>query len=219
LQQFHVRIKHTKANDLAEHDNGPFEITHILPTYRPTPSGSWHLVELNEPFIWNGTDNILFDTAFTAPIIGNQSGQVRIISSPNGYRFVRSTTNQIDEETISFANYRPQIRFVYKELETSVTDIIEKPIISHLSSNFPNPFNPFTSIRYQVSGVTHVEINVYNVRGQRVRSLLNEQREPGHHTVDWDGTDTNGHPVSSGVYLYRMTVGEFNVTRRMLLIK
>jgi len=101
-------------------------------------------------------------------------------------------------------------------------------------TNFPNPFNPYTTIQFTVgamssspvnfgqgdmSATAHVVINVYNVRGQRVRTLLNEHREPGHHSVVWNGTDDFGRSVSSGIYLYRVVSGENTATRRMLLMK
>jgi len=90
---------------------------------------------------------------------------------------------------------------------------------TELFSNFPNPFNPETTIAFSLSNVGNVVINVYNVRGQRVRTLLNEQREPGHHSVVWNGTDDNGRAVSSGIYLYRIVAGEYTSMRRMLLLK
>ena len=101
----------------------------------------------------------------------------------------------------------------------SEDDIIEPALMTALLGNFPNPFNPTTSIKYQVSGITHVEINVYNVRGQRVRNLLNDHREPGHHSVVWDGRDDDGIQLSSGVYFVRMIADEYIETRRMMLMK
>jgi len=91
--------------------------------------------------------------------------------------------------------------------------------ISFSSYNYPNPFNPYTTIRYTIGNVENVVINVYNVRGQRVRTLLNEQREPGHHSVIWNGTDDSGRALSSGIYFYRIVAGENTATRRMLLMK
>jgi len=102
-------------------------------------------------------------------------------------------------------------------------DATVKPLVTGLIGNYPNPFNPYTSIRYQVSGIRpeNVEINVYNVRGQKVRTLLDGSRgfEAGIHSVDWDGRDDNGNQMSSGIYFYRMTAGDFRETRRMLLLK
>ena len=94
---------------------------------------------------------------------------------------------------------------------------------SGLIGNFPNPFNPETSIKYQVSGIEEqfVQIQVYNIRGQRVRTLLDGNREfgAGEHSVVWDGTDDSGRSLGSGVYFYRMQAGEDVSVRRMLLMK
>ena len=87
------------------------------------------------------------------------------------------------------------------------------------TNNFPNPFNPYTTIKFSIGEVGNVVLNVYNVRGQRVRTLQNEHREPGHHSVIWDGTDDYGRAMSSGIYFYRIVAGENVATRRMLLMK
>jgi endonuclease/exonuclease/phosphatase family metal-dependent hydrolase len=83
-----------------------------------------------------------------------------------------------------------------------------------LSQNYPNPFNPVTNIRYQVPEHSRVTIEVFNVTGQRVATLLNEDRQPGYHTVTF-----NGNGLASGVYLYRMQAGNFRQTMKFLLIK
>jgi len=71
----------------------------------------------------------------------------------------------------------------------------------------------------EISRTSHVNITVYNIRGQRVRTLVNEDIEAGFHTVEWNGTDDHGRIVGSGVYFYRMTAGDYNSNRRMLLMK
>jgi hypothetical protein len=94
--------------------------------------------------------------------------------------------------------------------------------------NYPNPFNPETTIKYQVSGstasqnesdVVNVRINVFNVRGQKIRSLVNEYNQPGEYSVVWNGRDDYGKPVGSGVYFYRLEAGDDVAVRRMLLLK
>jgi len=97
-------------------------------------------------------------------------------------------------------------------------------MITRLFANHPNPFNPSTSIRYQVSGImgqgnSHVQIDVYNVRGQLIRSLVNEEHKPGEYRVVWNGTDDRGQHVSSGIYFYVMRAGDFVESRRMILLK
>jgi len=91
--------------------------------------------------------------------------------------------------------------------------------LTTLLGNFPNPFNPETSIRFNVASAEHITINIYNTRGQLVRSLVNGAFEQGVHTAIWNGRDDNGNHVSSGYYLYKMRSGDFAQTRRMILIK
>ena len=88
-----------------------------------------------------------------------------------------------------------------------------------LLRNFPNPFNPVTQIHYQLQGTEDVSLVVYNVLGQRVRVLVQERQVAGYYRLAWDGEDAVGRPVSSGIYLYRLTAGKFAATRRMLLLK
>ena len=91
-----------------------------------------------------------------------------------------------------------------------------------LSQNFPNPFNPITTIQYSVVSelsLPHVTLKIYNSLGQEIRTLVNELQNPGHYTVTWDGEDALGNSAPSGVYFYRLSVGEFTATKRMVLMK
>lgn len=88
-----------------------------------------------------------------------------------------------------------------------------------ISQNYPNPFNPVTTIRYQLPEDVHVTIGVYNILGQRVRTLVNEEQAPGYYSVIWDGTNQSGMSVSSGMYLYRIQAGGYNEVRKMLFMK
>jgi len=103
--------------------------------------------------------------------------------------------------------------------EDDAVDVI--PNVSTLLGNFPNPFNPETTIQFSIGNVENVEINVYNVRGQRVRTLLDGSKEfeAGYHDVIWNGRDDRGQSVGSGVYFYRMVAGENTAVGRMLLLK
>ncbi len=97
------------------------------------------------------------------------------------------------------------------------------PKVFALSQNFPNPFNPQTVITYDVpekvgSGV-NVNIDIFNIHGQRVKNLVNETKEPGSYSAQWDGRNELGAHVSSGIYFYRIKAGEFVSTRKMVLLK
>jgi len=118
-------------------------------------------------------------------------------------------------------NWNPDDRPVNWGHIVSEVDKIESVCTTVLMGNFPNPFNPYTSIRYKVSGIgdQFVQIDIYNIRGQRVRSLVNEYMHTGEHKAIWNGKNDNGMPVSSGVYFYRFSSGDYTETRRMLLMK
>ncbi len=91
-----------------------------------------------------------------------------------------------------------------------------------LLQNYPNPFNPSTVITYQVHETgwqKPVQLTVYNTLGQKIRTLINARQTPGIYSVYWDGTDEYGSPVSSGVYLYRLSSGSYQETKKMTLTR
>ncbi|MFH1701313.1 MAG: cohesin domain-containing protein [Candidatus Zixiibacteriota bacterium] len=92
-----------------------------------------------------------------------------------------------------------------------------------LYQNRPNPFNPTTYIDFYIDGSSGgaetVRLDVFNILGQSVKTLVNEPLPPGMHTVVWDGTDNGGDMSASGVYLYRLRVGDNNQTKKMVLLK
>ncbi|OQY39884.1 MAG: hypothetical protein B6226_00910, partial [Candidatus Cloacimonetes bacterium 4572_65] len=93
------------------------------------------------------------------------------------------------------------------------------PLVSSLGGNYPNPFNPETTISYATSQAGRVTIDIYNLRGQKVKSLLNENKEAGNHTVVWNGTDENNNNVASGMFFYKMRAGKYSSTKKMILMK
>jgi len=91
-----------------------------------------------------------------------------------------------------------------------------------LSQNSPNPFNPSTTISYTIPegfAKLPVKLNVYNIRGQLVRTLVDQTQGAGAYSVNWDGSDSHGRRVSSGVYFYRLVAGDFVSTRKMVVLK
>ena len=87
-----------------------------------------------------------------------------------------------------------------------------------LGQNYPNPFNPSTIIPYQIPTTTHVRLEVFNLLGQRLATLVDGERPAGAHTAHWDATDAAGRAVGAGVYIYRLTGDGHTVSRRMVLI-
>ena len=94
------------------------------------------------------------------------------------------------------------------------------PAAFSLADNFPNPFNPATTIKYALPQAADVELTVYNVVGQPVRTLVAEHQSAGRYVVEWDATNDSGHSLAAGMYFYRLQVGEeFREVKKMLLIK
>ena len=108
-----------------------------------------------------------------------------------------------------------------------MTDVLERVLdpdksrVYHnrLEPNFPNPFNPSTTIVFSIQDPTRVTLSVYDVAGRQVRELVNERRERGAYKVEWDGRNDYGQAVASGVYFYRLTAGAFTDTRKMTMVK
>ncbi|NIT61527.1 MAG: T9SS type A sorting domain-containing protein [Aliifodinibius sp.] len=88
-----------------------------------------------------------------------------------------------------------------------------------VGQNYPNPFNPATRIRYALPRSEKVEVVVYDVSGQAVKSLISQHQPAGYHTLTWDGKNDAGNKVSSGLYYYRVVAGKHTVIKKMILLR
>lgn len=93
------------------------------------------------------------------------------------------------------------------------------PLDPSLSQNFPNPFNPETTVEYDLPRSGEVSMEIFNIRGQKVAVLQQGHVSAGHHLVSWNGVDQQGVQVASGIYFYRLRAGDYVETRRMTLLK
>jgi len=101
---------------------------------------------------------------------------------------------------------------------TSSNDLL-KPDVTALSGNYPNPFNPATTISFSNREAGQVSINIYNMKGQLVKTLINEYLEAAYHNIVWNGKDNTEKSVSSGIYFYKMKSGNYSNTKKMILMK
>jgi hypothetical protein len=97
-----------------------------------------------------------------------------------------------------------------------LTGVTEQPLPREfaLDQNYPNPFNPGSAISYAVPHTSHVRLEIFNLLGERVSTLVDETRQAGFYTVRFDGT-----ALASGIYFYRLTAGEVKMMKRMILVK
>ncbi len=109
--------------------------------------------------------------------------------------------------------------FNTSEVRETQTSEENRPSGFSLSQNYPNPFNPVTDFEFSLSTSAHVRIDVFNILGQKLVTLVDEVMKPGVYLADWDGKDEQGTPVSSGIYFYRMQAGDFSEMKKMVLLK
>jgi|GEM_PF-226243 len=98
-------------------------------------------------------------------------------------------------------------------------DAVELPTTFAMAQNYPNPFNPTTSIKYQLPEMSKVRIVIFNMLGQQVRTLVNTEQQAGYYEQVWDGLNSRGQQVSSGVYFYSIQAGKYQKTRKMILLR
>ncbi|MDC1038607.1 glycosyl hydrolase, partial [Candidatus Marinimicrobia bacterium] len=100
---------------------------------------------------------------------------------------------------------------------TNEEDLV--PVIYSLYQNHPNPFNPVTTLRYDLPENSFVNINIYDLMGRNIRSLVKSQQTAGYRSIQWNATNNLGEPVSAGMYIYMIQAGEFRQARKMVLLK
>ncbi len=180
----------------------------------------------------------LFRISNITGTVQNISRLFTIVDSPvdwlaieNQTGFIPAGENDINPLTISSDGLSPATYVAVIKVITDIGQILNIPITLEvysttppveqymLSQNYPNPFNPFTKIDYEVPKIGKVSIKVYNIRGQYVKTLINEQKEPGSYYTYWDGTDNLNRKVSSGVYFYQLDSSSSTKTKKMILIK
>lgn len=129
-------------------------------------------------------------------------------------------------------NYFYYVTCIYSEGESLPSNVLnfpypyvneldenQIPLVTKLYHNYPNPFNPSTTIAFSTKNTGKVKLNVYNIKGQLVRSLVDTNLNAGSHSVLWDGTDNTKRKVSSGIYLYRLETKDYTHTRKAMLMK
>ena len=88
-----------------------------------------------------------------------------------------------------------------------------------LNNNYPNPFNPLTTISYDLPEDGFVNVTIYDMLGRQVKTLMDQTQDAGYKSLIWNATNDYGKPVSAGIYLYQIQAGEYNSTKKMVLLK
>lgn len=164
------------------------------------------------------TQNIQIENAFVLKVFALSSGGSANYNSPNYHGFCvagQSTIGSLNSSAYSGGSgYIPTD--IEKENPQSNANLIKT---FELYQNYPNPFNPTTTIKYQLPRASQVKIEIYNILGQKVRTLVNKKQKPGKYEVVWNGRNDTGTRVGSGMYLYYMRAGDFTDVKKMLLLR
>ncbi len=136
-----------------------------------------------------------------------------------GFSWMYVRECEITEPMMRNQVVRDVILWMENEVNSDITEVEDVPAVNSLSQNFPNPFNPITTIKFGLRSKGHVSIKIYDVAGRLVRTLVNEVRDVGQHSETWDGMNDHNSPVASGVYFYKMNTNEFEQTKKMVLLR
>ena len=176
------------------------------------------------------TDEPMGGSALATPqVLADEAGVLTVVAHGDvvsegelALSLVFRPTTEIENTIVEIADnqtYDSEFGFNRLALPAPV-QLQTRPEAFALANNYPNPFNPATTIKYALPQAADVELTVYNVVGQVVRTLVAEHQSAGRYVVEWDATNDNGHSLSSGMYFYRLEAGgEFREVKKMLLLK
>ena len=188
----------------------------LFPSGKIVPTASHDLIEVREFAVGQRVDGLVLPEASggTAPLTYSLSPAL-----PAGLTF-DAVTRTITGTPQAAAETAYTYTVTDANGASASLALQTLPTTFALADNFPNPFNPATTIKYALPQAADVELTVYNVVGQVVRTLVAEHQSAGRYVVEWDATNDNGRSLSSGIYFYRLQAGsEFHEVKKMLLLK
>ncbi|MBK9333765.1 MAG: M28 family peptidase [Ignavibacteria bacterium] len=217
MNNFNIRFQNTTVSSLTG-----FVTTGWTTCYSPTsytvPGSGWQNIILTQPFQYSGGNLLVeicydnsaytqYSTINSTPASGMFWGRYGDLASSSG---CATTTWSSSTSPPGRAN----TRLTFSPITSVAGNSNTLPLSYELKQNYPNPFNPKTIINYQCSKINFVSLKVFDVLGKEVAVIVNEKQSPGTYEVEFDGSG-----LTSGVYFYRLTSGEFTDTKRMMLIQ
>jgi hypothetical protein len=167
------------------------------------------------------TDQKNLALIWTTPSI--RAGKVLVLRDVVADRLIDMTA--YENYDIPCPTQLPQGRFkIYLGTAEEVKDAADEPTNTRpsryrLYQNFPNPFNPSTSISFDLPSSGNVKLGIFNILGRRVITLIDEHLDTGSHLVQWNGRDSNGEAVAAGMYFARLAAGDYSASIKLILVK
>lgn len=181
-----------------------FQIILINPNYGDTPTGDGEIIFQYHTIANAGGNTIGIENH-------NQNDGLNYVYNDE---YVSSASPLENEFAIKFTTNSPS---VITAIDNPDNNVLPKKYI--LQQNYPNPFNPQTTISFSIPENGEIWLDIYNIYGQLVKTLIGGNKEAGSHSVIWNATNNNGNKVSSGIYFYRLKANDFIQTKKLLLLK
>ena len=123
------------------------------------------------------------------------------------------------DRNLQWSDWSEEKSFVFGTETDVESNTAKVPTESKLYMNYPNPFNPTTMIKFDISKAGHVKLAVYSIEGRLIRTLVDKNFNPGKFSINWDGRDVSGQQVPSGTYFYRLVTDKYDDVKKAILIK
>lgn len=187
-------------------------------------------IQAADPFIITDLNDCIHVLCKNDNYITNVSGEFESYDIVSQYSPVTTGKHKIgisSDNKIHFVFHYTTGGYNYDIYYTNFSFVTSTPTISSnaiplkyaLIGNYPNPFNPITTIAYQLPKMSNVSIKIYNSIGQLVKTLINQRQPANYYTIKWDGKDDLGRDLASGVYIYQLITDDFRMSRKMILIR
>ncbi|MCX6831860.1 MAG: T9SS type A sorting domain-containing protein, partial [candidate division Zixibacteria bacterium] len=151
------------------------------------------------------------------PVYGAETLSGDAVGKSAGSVITLKVNGEVAEQTVTWTGNGDRIRI--NELTTANKNNGNLPTSFTLKQNYPNPFNPETAIDYVVGQSGHVELAIYNILGDKIKTLVSGYQAAGSYTIKWQADADGGTSVASGVYFYKLTAGDYTDTKKMTLLK
>lgn len=201
--------------------NGEIDLTWTSPADDgPDSSVSYYVIQLSLlPFGEFDTAGIVVYPSPPTPLATGANQQFTLTSLEMGARYYLAIRSVDAEGNVSALSNLDSAVATYSIIAGIDDDQSGLPEEYSLDQNYPNPFNPSTTIAYALPEAEDVLLQVFNINGQLVNTLIRERQSAGYHELEWDGRSTSGNQVATGLYLYRIVTSNFVESKKMMLIK
>jgi hypothetical protein len=211
MSSFTVKMQNTTQTSLTGWVTSGW--TTCLTTTYTVPGTGWQYIDMTTPLLYNGT-NVLIEVCYDNAAYTQYSPVFATSATGMTWGYYTDNSTGCTMTGGALQSVRPNITMFFTPAVGTNNQISAIPVKYDLKQNYPNPFNPTTKINYDLPKDGFVMLKIYDVLGREVRTLVNEVKQAGYHSVDFDAST-----LSSGVYFYKLESGSFSDIKRMMLIK